>query len=493
MQHRLNAIHITVWAVLLTIALVVFASEGVRGTDQYWYVADTQSLIDGDKSQTTNMYFPGKLLRERESPSPNYFMHNGYAIKIAAYIGEWFGAYRGWIVLNTVLHLFAAACVFVSCNLFLKPVSSAWIVVFYLLSPIAIWQTVNPLLEQSYAVITAFFLVGYLYHTRIAGALTLFMAMAIGVISHPIFLPPAIGIILFFAWRMYSANSRFYLLCLCVSTLTLGWAYFFGKSIFPSSFQPNLEAIITSAIPGESNMFWHYSLDQHSISLELMMNKLTAALEKHLLTPRMAPFYLFTNIAVVLGTWLMFTRFKKLFWLILPAGIFYGLYFSIIFLQQNHPRYQHIVSPITFIILAIFVSQSSLKVHEYLKYLLLAGVLFVNGFMLTISRGESKVEAVDLSDLGDKLDSVEGLNSLVTLDIMPHNPLSYTVRPASLLAIRTNMLTENQIIDSLELFGTDHVLSAFEIHGNYLGKNFDFMMQIESAIFGKLFLYSVRD
>jgi hypothetical protein len=439
------------------------------------------------------MYFPGKLLREGDLPTPNYFMHNGFALKAAAFLGEWFGAYPGWIILNVFLHMIAACCVLISCNLFLKPSHSAWVVAFYLLSPIAMWQTVNPLLEQSYAAITALFLLGYLYHTRIAGLLILLLAIALGVPSHPIFLPPALAVVSLFGWRMISSKSKYYLTGFVASGMMLALAYLIGKNFLPSSFQPNLQAIITSAIPGKSNMFWHYSLEQHPISLDLMLAKFTSAIERHILTPRLAPFFLFTNAAVLLGSWLMFARFKKLFWLILPACLFYGLYFAIIFLQQNHPRYQQIIAPITFIVLAIFVSEVRIRIPSIAKYLLLAAVIIVNSFMLNISRAESKGEAIDLANLKKELSTVSSTGSFVTFDVMPHNPVSYTLRPTPLLAIRTDMLTQDQIIDCLEKFKPDYALSKFPIDDEYLGKNFLAIRQIDSEIFGRLYLYSIRD
>lgn len=490
---KMNIASVFVCAIAITLALVIFGSQGVRGTDQYWYVSDVQSLIDGDSTQTTNMFFPGKLLREGDSPTPNYFMHNGFALKAAAFLGEWFGAYHGWIIVNTLLHMIAACCVLISCNRFLKPRRSAWIVVFYLLSPIAIWQTVNPLLEQSYAAMTSLFLLGYLYHTRTAGFLVLLLAIALGVPSHPIFLPPALAVVSLFGWRMFSLKSKYYLVGFIASGMVLALAYLIGKSLLPSSFQPNLQAIITSAIPGKSNMFWHYSFDQYPVSIDLMLAKFSVAIERHLLTPRLAPFFVFTNAAVLLGSWLMFVRFKKLFWLILPACMFYGLYFSIIFLQQNHPRYQQIIAPVTFIILAIFLSEVRIKIPSLMKYLSLAAVIFVNGFMLNISRAESREEAIDIAKLKRELSLANSAGSFVTFDVMPHNPVSYTLRPDPLLAIRTDMLTENQIIECLDRFRPDYALSKFAIVDEYLGKKFHAITQIDSEIFGRLYLYSMRD
>ena len=88
-------------AVLISVA---FAASGVRGTDQYWYLADVLTLIEGG-DPLSNLYFPRAVL----DGTANYFAHSGPSLHLSAMVGKIVGPYNGWLVVNLISHAIIAA------------------------------------------------------------------------------------------------------------------------------------------------------------------------------------------------------------------------------------------------------------------------------------------------------------------------------------------------------------------------------------------------
>ena len=270
------------FSLLMSVIIISLGAHGVRGTDQYNYLADANTVLAGNEP-VTNLFFPAKLIREGDNPTPAGFHHNGPPIYIAAFLGKWLGAYKGWVVMNLLSHLIVAACLLLVLVQHTELRIALWTCSVYLVSPSAIWLGINLLQEMFFAALVALVLVGFMYRSRTWGLLTGLVAVLIGVLSHPLFLPVALLFAIYLivesvvekrfigrrvAAAVFMSLASFYLLTL-------------KSVIFPSSFQPDLVAIISSAIPGESNMFWHYSLEQREVSVQLLMNKLQAAAQRH--------------------------------------------------------------------------------------------------------------------------------------------------------------------------------------------------------------------
>jgi len=142
----------TVLRVLLLIAisfsmlLVWYSAVGVRGTDQYWYIADAFRLVNGEPL-VTNTYFPGEILRKGEVPSPNYVHHNSPMLYLVAFFSSAtsLSVYKSWILLNTFFHMVVAGSIYKIVGRYTDRNTSLAATTLYVLSPIAIWQAVNPL------------------------------------------------------------------------------------------------------------------------------------------------------------------------------------------------------------------------------------------------------------------------------------------------------------------------------------------------------------
>lgn len=92
-------------AVVFVVAVMFAASGGPRGTDQYWYLSDTEVLLSGGP-KLTNSLFPRQLLNDGMAQSP--FIHDilpQRAVVIPALV---LGSYWGWITMNALAMLVGA-------------------------------------------------------------------------------------------------------------------------------------------------------------------------------------------------------------------------------------------------------------------------------------------------------------------------------------------------------------------------------------------------
>ena len=450
-------------AIVLALFLVFYGAAGVRGTDQYWYVADVETLSRG-LAPVTNNIFPGPMLRNGAVPENNYFMHNSPVMYVIGSLSKVIPPYNAWIIVNTLCHFIVALCIFlVLLRLTTQPLSIL-ITSFYVLSPIAIWQTINPLLEMYYAALAGMQIAFFIYRDRWFCRLMLSGLLLLGVLSHPIFLVPAIlwgiwSVVEFSEWRDPGK--------------LLVWVCYFGllalfkmnKDIwFPSSFQPELKAIVASVVPGKSNMFWHYSEVLPEITKNLMLAKAQSAVEKHLLVPRFTPLYLFTNLAILTAAFLSFFYMKKWWKLLIPLGVFGSQYIAMLLLQQNHPRFQQIIAVVTFTLLGVGLYELQNRFNVTKKQLAGAGIVgLISLFGLSLAmahsgRQQSLTQEMNVSEMLELVSDIPENASIVGIDVKPHNPFSYIVRPRDMLFIRTDMLETPQIERAIELFQPDYYI-----------------------------------
>jgi len=148
-------------AVLIFVVLVVVGASGVRGSDQYWYVADVESLIDGRGVQTNEIY--PVTIRHEVAPLPRPFVHNILNVYVAALPALLFGAYGGWIVVNVFCSLLTAFLIFCTVVRFADSYAALAAAIGYLLLPETIWLTMQPLAEASISPLVA--LAAYVYVT----------------------------------------------------------------------------------------------------------------------------------------------------------------------------------------------------------------------------------------------------------------------------------------------------------------------------------------
>ena len=147
-------------ATVLFAALVWVRASGVRGSDQYGYVADVASLIRGTGNQT-NLVFP--VVLDHGDPLPRPFMHNVIVTYLPVLPGLLVGAYHGWIVTNILASLLTAYLVYRTVRRFTPHIHALLAASGYLGLPLTVWQATQPLAEATTAPLVA--LATYLYVT----------------------------------------------------------------------------------------------------------------------------------------------------------------------------------------------------------------------------------------------------------------------------------------------------------------------------------------
>ena len=78
--------------------LVIASAGGVRGSDQFWYVAEVESIARGDGA-VTNTIYPNPLLRRQAAPPYRPIHHNPLLYLVAPLAGL-IGGYAAWLACN---------------------------------------------------------------------------------------------------------------------------------------------------------------------------------------------------------------------------------------------------------------------------------------------------------------------------------------------------------------------------------------------------------
>jgi hypothetical protein len=144
---------------VLFVGLVAYGAAGLRGSDQYWYTADVASLIHG-RGATTNNVFPMAAYRPAVK-LPRPFVHNILNTYLAAPFALALGPYRGWIALNLLGSLLAALAIFFTVRRYAARPWALLAASSYLLLPLTIWQTTQPLAEASTTALVALTMLTY--------------------------------------------------------------------------------------------------------------------------------------------------------------------------------------------------------------------------------------------------------------------------------------------------------------------------------------------
>lgn len=359
--------------VALIILLAWFAAAaGVRGTDQYWYLADTETLIR-DHAVTTNVIFPVGLLGASGTLAPP-FVHNVLSIYLAAIPALIGGSYAGWLVLNVIATLATAGLIYLAA----RTVASGWAAllcaVAYPLLPVTFWHMTQPLSEVS----TAFFASLAIYLLAIAGTSAwrwLAVVGAVGLLyySRESYLPLLLAVPLgFVVARAVEAPGGFRtalgptlaLVVAAVATAGLGRIAFGAVNVDFS-----YARLAQTAVPGATgNMWFNFDLSPANLAddlpfrLDLLPGKLIGHLAEQFVTFDSAPFAVFfwtfnllTLVALVM-LWRCRRRPRQAR-LIVAALAMVAIHLVTITLFQNQVRYTVPALPGLLVVLAIALSE----------------------------------------------------------------------------------------------------------------------------------------
>jgi len=470
-------------ALLFAIGLVLYAAQGPRGTDQYWYVADAETLAAGN-APLSNTWFPMGLLRA-EADAEHYrapFYHNGPLLHLVAVLDRALplSAYAIWIGINLLCLLLTVGVTHRWLRRRTNAELAGWMAAFAAVSPIGIWQAANVLRETWFGALGAlaialFFLVRRRRH-RFWTEIALAAVLGLGALAHPMFLIllALLGLVRALEWLSERRASRFALILPAVAAITV--VVRFKDAWFPSSFQPDLESIIVSAVPGVTNMAWHFADVQATLDGSFLLAKLRAAAEKQFADPLLAPIYLQTNAAVLAWALLVVAavrhrrdvqrrggapgRVPSLFTL-LVLGTFLGLYAAMIVLQQNHMRFQQLVAPAAFVLIGhalhVYLPRHWLPI---LMLPLVLGFAAVSTVMAKRLHDEALGERRDRAVLEEAFDFVAADARVLFVDVTLHDPMSFVLRPTPALFIRSALIDDDVAAEAIARFAPDVLVTA---------------------------------
>jgi hypothetical protein len=132
---------------LLFCLFVLRSAAGPRGTDQYWYIGEVEN-IGLHHSITTNAVYPNTLKWQplRLPPRP---IHNILPIYVVAPFARLIGGYKAWVLVNSFCALLSASLTGILVYRLTKSKGPAALAFsLFLLMPLTVWQSSQPLAEM---------------------------------------------------------------------------------------------------------------------------------------------------------------------------------------------------------------------------------------------------------------------------------------------------------------------------------------------------------
>ena len=333
-------------ATIVFVSLILFAASGLRGTDQYWYAADVEMLLEG--GTTTNDVYPAQIMFDY-ARMPYPFMHNTLNLYLVLPAAKLFGAFGGWVVTNVLAAILAASLI----ALLVTAVADKWISVLsytvYLLLPLTIWISSQPLAE---AAIVPFVALGVLAYVRAENNKKMWVLAAVAAClayyCRVSFLPVLFVIPIAFLVQNRSAPIKSILWALGLLSFAVG-VVIIGKIIFVQGMPGSFNKMITNAIPGVTrNMHFLFSLSPRPIVLRELWLKVAGHLSQQVIQSAwsLQVFYLPFNLLAVLSVCFCFTKKTNLQTRVSHCVIaLLLLHIATIIIHQNQFRYLLVITP----------------------------------------------------------------------------------------------------------------------------------------------------
>lgn len=356
-------------ALLLLFACVLASSGYTRGTDQFWYVADVESLVRGQ--HVTNNIYPANLAMP--GPLPRSFVHNNITLYLVVPLATLLGGHWGWLATNLVCTVGSALLVFMS----LRQVSvrvAALVASLFLLLPLTVWLTCTELSEPIYGFLATVCLFLWLQAKQPLGQALFVVAAAAAALAKDnlaiLFLVPVVGLCLGRGEGRRTVGSTMYLGGITV----LGLAIFalLRSTVFTENVNYSLAARLIFAVPARSdNMAYGsiFSVQSPNFEWALLWEKLARnILGLARFTPAEASFILPFYTLLSLFLWYLVRNWKRLQLecketrASLVTIILIVSYFAVVLLFQNQVRYTYFVIPSLLVSTSLLVRWTERKV-----------------------------------------------------------------------------------------------------------------------------------
>lgn len=438
-------------AFTLVVVIHAYASiHSARGTDQFWYIADTETIAQTGANHS-NLTMPGVVLRENTGSPPTWFYHNGPLLYLNGYLARITGldAYSIWKFNNFLFSLLAGLLAALLVSSLTNRQFGFYAFALYVLSPLNIWLSMNALQEVFYGLLFSVQLYVTLRHRdSIFGFLVLLTTLLVGSYSHPFFklMTLVVGVV-YLLDRRYLAGALLAISLACV-ILT-------DTRMFPSSFPPDISTLIAYSVPGKSNSLWHQSDYNLTVTMSLLLQKLTSAITQQFTDLSVPVLSVLTYLSVPAFFLLVFRRNHANRLLLSLCFIAFGLYAGIVLLLQFQARYQQIIAPAAVILLTIALF-TFIKKRAFIAVLLLAIMFFAIDLKL-ISR--ARTDSVLYKQSGDKfVEFIEQFPAEHRVAFINERSLGtylYLVsasRPRQTMIVGTGWLSEESYDTALDLF-----------------------------------------
>jgi hypothetical protein len=333
-----NKVLIAIFASAILLIYIAFgliiSKGGLRGSDQYWYVADTESLLNGDGVQTNNI-FAFNVLNDSIVKNKG-FIHNVPQIYFASIPGKLFGAFNGWLIMNAFFSVGTAILFFYTLKKFLPFIVSGLIALQFLVMPLTFWQSYQPLAESFQGLLTTSILFVYYSNQKVNRYYLLLILSVLLLLcrNNYILTVPIISILYYYEIRNKNKLLISTLYSILYTTLILVF-YFIFKSLLPDTWNFSFyDTLVTSKV-GVLNSSTFIEL------VKIYFNNLVAFFSTQFLTISFTAIFYFPYNLFIIGTailWLIGKNFNfnTSIFLIIFSFLFL-LFTTIIF--QNQPRY----------------------------------------------------------------------------------------------------------------------------------------------------------
>jgi len=453
--------------ILFFLIIVIFifliywgASSGVRGSDQYWYLADAESLINGQGVQTNNIY-PVSVYKEIQS-IPRPFVHNILNLYFVILPGIFFGAYTGFIIMNILCSFLTTFFIYKTIIIYTKYQPALLISLLYLLLPITVWQTAQPLVEASIAPLVALLMLLYAKisisnNNKLYNWLILVFISGLLVLCRLSFLPLifVIPIIYLIHNRPIKIKNIFNMVILFI----LGFLFLLiQKNFFESNISiPLLQGIINWNNDKYGNMGNYFELYPKPITVLNFINVLFIKTIKALkiqflsLDSMGILFYLPFNLMAVTTFILLFkSKSKKIKNITFIAILFFLLHLLTVVLVQNQFRYMLVVIPPLLIVTGIALNSWKRIIYilkkKWIAFILILILILapVNFILANRLHNEGIREQQIRKELSVIFDRSISMNDIVMVEYTGGSELiyGYILRPRVVLYISNSYSEE---------------------------------------------------
>ncbi len=470
---------------MVYLALAATALKGIRGSDQYWYSGEMESLLAG-RAPFSNFFFVGAIWRNGQVEGTNVFAHHTAVHYMALPLASVLGTYWGWVLTGLALTVLSVVLLR---WLIVDATGSSWAGAIggavYLLSPLVYWNSVNMLQESYQAAVVV--LLGYCVYRSVGRARwgwACLVVLAVGCGVHPIFKLATLGYVCSAAWVIGpTVTLRVRLLISACAFLVLVGSMWAVPVLFPTT--PTHSSII-SASEGITNCAGYLEYDLVEPSIGLILRKTVRSAVQHLtiLASSAGVFYIVFYITLfglgAFGVIVRRSRDKRL-------GVLFGLtllmlagYVGLTSLHQVQPRYMLLVYPLSFAATVVAVTSALAPGGRWAgrggrpltavlagTALITVGSMGVDALMARRLRSLATTEAADIQRMRSLLKPIDLAGPVLGL-VSAESPgagnfLGYASSPRPYMSVLPALLDDERTAGILEMFGPKALLAEPEI------------------------------